>query len=104
VVLAKADVRDLRTAVSGSFDAAVSCDNSLPHLLTRYDLERAAGSIRARATDVAASLSVALTDASRGLYRLDVADEQLPQQGVGAALTAKAELRRSPRPPYRHPR
>jgi len=47
VVLVRADVRDVREAVSGSFDAAVSCDNALPHLLTRDDLERAAGSIRA---------------------------------------------------------
>ena len=47
VTLACADVRDVRMAVTGTFVAVVSCDNSLPHLLTDPDLERAVDSIRA---------------------------------------------------------
>jgi SAM-dependent methyltransferase len=47
VTLRRADVRQVRTAVTGIFDAAISCDNSLPHLLTDLDLERAVESIRA---------------------------------------------------------
>jgi len=47
VTLRPADVRQVRAAVTGIFDAAISCDNSLPHLLTDQDLERAIESIRA---------------------------------------------------------
>jgi glycine/sarcosine N-methyltransferase len=47
VTLRRADVRRLRAAVTGRFDAVISCDNSLPHLLTDRDLEQALGSIRA---------------------------------------------------------
>ncbi|MGY1680668.1 class I SAM-dependent DNA methyltransferase [Geodermatophilus sp. SYSU D01176] len=47
VTLACADVRDVRTAVTGTFEAVVSCDNALPHLLTDPDLERAVDGIRA---------------------------------------------------------
>ncbi|MEX5718466.1 class I SAM-dependent DNA methyltransferase [Geodermatophilus maliterrae] len=46
VTLGCADVRDLRAAVTGTFEAVVSCDNSLPHLLTDPDLERAVDGIR----------------------------------------------------------
>ena len=42
-----ADVRSVRDVVHGSFDAAISCDNSLPHLLTDEDLARALRSVRA---------------------------------------------------------
>jgi glycine/sarcosine N-methyltransferase len=42
-----ADAREVRNAVEGFFDAAVSCDNALPHLLTDADLQRAIQSIRA---------------------------------------------------------
>lgn len=41
------DVRNLRDHVDGSFDAVISCDNALPHLLTAEDLLRALSSIRA---------------------------------------------------------
>lgn len=47
LTLGRADVRQLRAAVTGTFDAVISCDNSLPHLLTDPDLERAVESIRA---------------------------------------------------------
>src|SRR4051795_4915629 len=47
VRLARADVRQIRAAVTGTFDAVISCDNSLPHLLTDSDLERAVAGIRA---------------------------------------------------------
>jgi glycine/sarcosine N-methyltransferase len=47
VTLRRADVREGRAAVTGIFDAAISCDNALPHLLTDLDLERAVRSIRA---------------------------------------------------------
>ena len=47
VTLCRADVREVRAAVTGTFDAVISCDNSLPHLLTDLDLERAVDSIRA---------------------------------------------------------
>jgi len=41
-----ADVRRLRPAVDGVFDAVISCDNALPHLLTDDDLASAARGIR----------------------------------------------------------
>ncbi|WP_330188183.1 class I SAM-dependent methyltransferase [Pseudarthrobacter sp. J75] len=41
------DVRGVRDHVRGLFDAVISCDNALPHLLTDGDLERALRSIRA---------------------------------------------------------
>jgi SAM-dependent methyltransferase len=47
VDLRVADVRRLRPAVDGGFDAVVCCDNALPHLLTDDDLADAAGGIRA---------------------------------------------------------
>ncbi len=47
VLLRRGDVREVRTAVTGNFDAVISCDNSLPHLLADLDLERAVESIRA---------------------------------------------------------
>jgi SAM-dependent methyltransferase len=47
VRLRSADVRRVRAAVTGTFDAVISCDNSLPHLLTDLDLERAVENIRA---------------------------------------------------------
>jgi glycine/sarcosine N-methyltransferase len=44
--LRRADVRRVREAVTGTFDGVISCDNSLPHLLTDRDLDQALGSIR----------------------------------------------------------
>ena len=45
--LATADVRHVDEATNGLFDAVISCDNALPHLLTDADLEQAIRSIRA---------------------------------------------------------
>jgi glycine/sarcosine N-methyltransferase len=47
VRLAVGDVRRVDEVAAGPFDAAISCDNSLPHLLTDADLARAIQSIRA---------------------------------------------------------
>ncbi|MGB8650412.1 MAG: class I SAM-dependent methyltransferase [Mycobacteriales bacterium] len=47
VPLSTADVRDVRASVAGVFDAAISCDNALPHLLTDADLGAALRSVRA---------------------------------------------------------
>jgi glycine/sarcosine N-methyltransferase len=44
--LAVADVRRVDEAVEGPFDAVISCDNALPHLLTDEDLGQALHSIR----------------------------------------------------------
>jgi len=46
-----ADFRRLESQVSGTFDVVLSCDNSLPHLLTDADLQRAAESMRAKLRD-----------------------------------------------------
>src|SRR5215212_5998659 len=46
VPLEAADVRVLDETVHERFDAVISCDNALPHLLTNTDLELALGSIR----------------------------------------------------------
>jgi SAM-dependent methyltransferase len=43
-----ADFRTLETQVAGTFDIVLSCDNSLPHLLTDDDLRQAARSMRAK--------------------------------------------------------
>jgi 2-polyprenyl-3-methyl-5-hydroxy-6-metoxy-1,4-benzoquinol methylase len=43
---AVADVRRVDEAIAGPFDAAISCDNALPHLLTDADLHRAIRGIR----------------------------------------------------------
>ena len=43
-----ADVRTLGREIHGTFDAVISCDNALPHLLTESDLTAAATSIRER--------------------------------------------------------
>lgn len=43
-----ADFRALDTQVSGTFDIVLSCDNSLPHLLTEDDLRRAIHSMDAK--------------------------------------------------------
>ncbi len=43
-----ADFRALDTQVAGTFDVVLSCDNSLPHLLTDDDLRQAARSIRSK--------------------------------------------------------
>jgi SAM-dependent methyltransferase len=40
-----ADFRYLQRTVQQTFDVVLSCDNSLPHLLTQAELEMAAGSI-----------------------------------------------------------
>jgi SAM-dependent methyltransferase len=43
-----ADLRTLGEEVSGKFDAVLACDNSLPHLLTDEDLQRAVNNMAAR--------------------------------------------------------
>jgi glycine/sarcosine N-methyltransferase len=43
-----ADFRSLGEGVKGTFDVVISCDNSLPHLLTGEDLLLAARNIRSR--------------------------------------------------------
>lgn len=40
------DLRNLADAVPGTFDVVLSCDNSLPHLLTDDDLRSAIGQMR----------------------------------------------------------
>jgi glycine/sarcosine N-methyltransferase len=47
VLLHRADFREARATVTGTFDAVIFCDNSLPHLLADLDIERAVESIRA---------------------------------------------------------
>ena len=47
VDFAVADVRDL-SGVGGEFDAVISCDNALPHLLDPADVVRALGQMRAK--------------------------------------------------------
>lgn len=51
ISLAAAEVADLRRLgeqVAGPFDAALSCDNALPHLLSDADLAAACAGLRAR--------------------------------------------------------
>ncbi len=43
-----ADIRHLEHAVEGTFDLVLSCDNSLPHLLTDEDLRLAAQGMHAK--------------------------------------------------------
>src|SRR5207249_4230913 len=43
-----ADVRALERDVTGEFDAVITCDNSLPHLLTDDELDAAARNMRAK--------------------------------------------------------
>ncbi len=43
-----ADIRQLDRQVSGTFDVVLSCDNSLPHLLTDEDLRLAARAMRSK--------------------------------------------------------
>jgi 2-polyprenyl-3-methyl-5-hydroxy-6-metoxy-1,4-benzoquinol methylase len=43
-----ADLRSLEKEVKGIFDIVLSCDNSLPHLLTDEDLLDAAGNMRSK--------------------------------------------------------
>jgi hypothetical protein len=45
-----ADFRTLARDVDGTFDVVISCDNSLPHLLTDDDLHAAARNIHANST------------------------------------------------------
>jgi glycine/sarcosine N-methyltransferase len=42
-----ADVRTMRKVVGGHFDAVISCDNALSHLLTEADLDKAIENVRA---------------------------------------------------------
>ena len=42
-----ADIRTVREVVVGDFDAVISCDNALAHLLTEADLDQAIGNVRA---------------------------------------------------------
>ena len=46
VDLEVADIRRLREAVEGEFDAVISFDNALAHLLTDEDLDQAVGNVR----------------------------------------------------------
>ena len=48
---AVADVRELKCAFDQKFDVVISCDNSLPHLLTDEDLTLALRNIRHVLTD-----------------------------------------------------
>lgn len=43
-----ADMRQLAAQVPGDFDVVLSCDNSVPHLLTDEDLQQAADGFRAK--------------------------------------------------------
>jgi hypothetical protein len=43
-----ADFRTLAAQVEGTFDVVLSCDNALPHLLTRDDMRQAAYNMRAK--------------------------------------------------------
>jgi SAM-dependent methyltransferase len=54
---AVADVRRVDQAIDGPFDAAISCDNALPHLLTDGDLDQAIRSIRGCLRDGAVFLA-----------------------------------------------
>lgn len=47
VALSVADLRELAAHVPTGFDAAIACDNVLPHLVTDEDLRAAAGNIAA---------------------------------------------------------
>jgi glycine/sarcosine N-methyltransferase len=47
VVFGVADFRDL-SSVSGLFDAVISCDNAIPHLLAEDDAPRALREVRAK--------------------------------------------------------
>jgi hypothetical protein len=61
---------------------------------TRHTVDLAQ-EVYATAADVAASHGLALTDVSRGLYRLYLTDERLQKEVSRAALEAKADLRRA---------
>lgn len=50
VTFAVADFRDL-SALPGGFDAVISCDNAVPHLLEPQEVERALGEMRGRLRD-----------------------------------------------------
>jgi glycine/sarcosine N-methyltransferase len=46
IAFSVADVREIPAELAGTFDAIISCDNALPHLLNDTDLEAAFSSIR----------------------------------------------------------
>ncbi len=46
-----ADFRDLASQVPGQYDVVIACDNSLPHLLTVADMEKALASIFSKVVD-----------------------------------------------------
>jgi len=48
VAFGVADVRNLATAVPGAFEVVISCDNSLPHLLTEAELLQATSGMYAK--------------------------------------------------------
>ncbi len=48
VIFAEADMRHVAQVVSGSFDVVISCDNSLPHLMTDDDMRLALGNMHAK--------------------------------------------------------
>lgn len=51
MAFAVADFRSLSGDVEGRFDVVLSCDNSIPHLLTKEDLESGARSIASKTKD-----------------------------------------------------
>jgi hypothetical protein len=60
---------------------------------TRHTVDLAAD-VYAQAQAVAAAQGLALTDVTRGLYRLYLADPDLQARVAVAALQARADLRR----------
>jgi glycine/sarcosine N-methyltransferase len=48
IAFGTADFRALEESVEGTFDAVISCDNALPHMISRDDLLAAVRSIRSR--------------------------------------------------------
>lgn len=51
ITFGTADFRALEGSVEGTFDAVISCDNALPHMMSRNDLLSAARSIRSKVRD-----------------------------------------------------
>lgn len=51
IIFGTADFRALERSVAGSFDAVISCDNALPHMMSREDLFSAAQSIRSKLSE-----------------------------------------------------
>ncbi len=51
IAFGTADFRTLEGSVEGTFDAVISCDDALPHMMSRDDLLCAARSIRSKVRD-----------------------------------------------------